>query len=198
VTKVHGKGEGAVVALDEVSVTLPSGSFTTIMGPSGSGKSTFLHVAAGLDRPDEGAVTFGDTELTRLSERRLTILRRERNIFAFTSIAVVNTLVMIALRRGRELALLRLTGSTNRQVRSMARWEAALIVAIGLGVGLAIAATALVPLSHSLTGDLRPYIPIRQVAAILGVSTLLAVVALAIPARRALRKRPITALASAE
>src|SRR4051794_27803009 len=61
VTKVHGKGESAVVALDEISLTLPAGSFTTIMGPSGSGKSTFLHVAAGLDRPDEGAVTFGDT-----------------------------------------------------------------------------------------------------------------------------------------
>jgi putative ABC transport system permease protein len=119
-------------------------------------------------------------------------------IFAFTSIAVVNTLVMIALRRGRELALLRLTGATNRQVRSMARWEAALIVAIGLGVGLAIAATALIPLSHSLTGDLRPYIPLRQLGAILGVSTLLAVIALAVPTRRALRKRPITALASAE
>jgi putative ABC transport system permease protein len=54
-------------------------------------------------------------------------------IFAFTSIAVVNTLAMIALRRGGELALLRLTGATPRRVRSMARWEAALIVAIGLG-----------------------------------------------------------------
>jgi putative ABC transport system permease protein len=54
-------------------------------------------------------------------------------IFAFTSIAVVNALAMIALRRGGELALLRLTGATPRQVRSMARWEAALIVAIGLG-----------------------------------------------------------------
>src|SRR5436305_9333651 len=119
-------------------------------------------------------------------------------IFAFTSIAVVNTLAMIALRRGRELALLRLTGATPRQVRSMARWEAALIVAIGLGVGLAIAATALIPLSHSLNGDLRPFIPLRQLAGILGVSTLLAVVALTVPTRRALRRRPIAALASAE
>src|SRR5262249_46614918 len=48
-------------------------------------------------------------------------------IFAFTSIAVVTTLIMIALRRGRELALLQLVGATRRQVRSMARWEAALI-----------------------------------------------------------------------
>lgn len=119
-------------------------------------------------------------------------------IFAFTSIAVVNTLVMIALRRNRELALLRLSGATKRQVRSMARWEAALIVAIGLGVGLAIAATALVPLTHSLTGGFRPYVPLRELGLILGGSTVLAVIALAIPTRRALRTRPITALASAE
>src|SRR5690242_2675811 len=65
-------------------------------------------------------------------------------IFAFTSIAVANTLIMIALRRRRELALLRLTGATARQVRSMARWEAVLIITIGLGTGLAITATALV------------------------------------------------------
>ena len=77
-------------------------------------------------------------------------------IFAFSSIAVVNTLAMIALQRGRELALLRLVGGTRGQVRAMARWEAGLIIAMGLGVGLAIAATALLPLSHALTGSLRP------------------------------------------
>jgi putative ABC transport system permease protein len=59
-------------------------------------------------------------------------------IFAFTSIAVINTLTMIALQRGRELGLLRLVGATRRQVRSMARWEAGLIITIGLGLGLAI------------------------------------------------------------
>jgi putative ABC transport system permease protein len=64
-------------------------------------------------------------------------------ILAFTSIAVVNTLAMIALQRARELGLLQLVGATRGQVRSMARWEAVLIVTIGLGVGLAIAATAL-------------------------------------------------------
>src|SRR5437762_13338723 len=78
-------------------------------------------------------------------------------IFAFTSIAVVNTLVMIALRRGRELALLQLVGATKSQVRSMARWEAGLIIAIGLGIGLAIAATALLPLTHALNGSLHPH-----------------------------------------
>jgi putative ABC transport system permease protein len=114
-------------------------------------------------------------------------------IFGFTSIAVVTTLIMIALRRSRELALLRLVGATPRQVRSMARWEAILIIAIGLGVGLAIAATALLPLSDTLNGGL-PYVPARPLAAILGVTTLLAFVSLALPTRRAFRKRPIEAI----
>jgi putative ABC transport system ATP-binding protein len=94
VTKVHGKGQGSVVALDDISVTLPKGTFTTIMGPSGSGKSTFLHVAAGLDRPDEGAVTLGDTDLTQLSERKLTILRRERIGFVFQAFNLMPSLTV--------------------------------------------------------------------------------------------------------
>ena len=119
-------------------------------------------------------------------------------IFAFTSIAVINTLVMIGLQRGRELGLLRLVGGTRRQVRSMARWEAGLIIAIGLGLGLAIAATALLPLSHALTGGLRPYVPLDQLGAILGVSALLALLALALPTRRALRTRPVEAIGVGE
>ena len=105
---------------------------------------------------------------------------------------------MIALRRGRELALLRLTGATKRQVLSMARWEAAMIVAIGLGVGLLIAAAALLPLSHALTGTLRPHVPPAQLGAILGVSTLLALLALTLPTRRVLRTPPITAAGHAD
>ncbi len=119
-------------------------------------------------------------------------------IFAFTSIAVVNTLMMIALRRRRELALLRLTGATTRQVRSMARWEAILIITIGLGLGLAIAATALLPLSHALTGGFRPYAPAGWFAAILGVSALLALVALSVPTRRAIRTQPVEAIGTRE
>src|ERR1700750_1990780 len=69
VRKVHGEGDGAVVALDGVSVAFSRGSFTAIMGPSGSGKSTLLHVAAGLDRPTSGSVALGETELDGLSER---------------------------------------------------------------------------------------------------------------------------------
>ena len=111
-------------------------------------------------------------------------------IFAFTSIAIVSTLIMIALRRRRELALLRLTGATTRQVRSMARWEAILIITMGLGIGLAIAATALLPLSHAFTGGFRPYAPAGWLAAILGISALLALVAMSAPTRRVLRTQP--------
>src|SRR5690242_8275332 len=83
VRKVHGRGVGAVVALDGVSAALSRGTFTAVMGPSGSGKSTLLNVAAGLDRPTSGTVSLGDIDLTRLSERRLTLLRRERIGFVF-------------------------------------------------------------------------------------------------------------------
>jgi putative ABC transport system permease protein len=119
-------------------------------------------------------------------------------IFGFTSIAVLNTLAMIALRRGRELGLLRLVGATRRQVRSMARWEAGLIIAIGLGLGIAITAVALLPLSQALTGSLRPYVPAGPFVAILGGSALLALVALALPTRRALRTRPVEAIGVGE
>jgi putative ABC transport system permease protein len=118
-------------------------------------------------------------------------------IFAFTSIAVINTLLMIALRRRRELALMRLVGATPRQVRSMARWEAALIITIGLGVGLAISAIALLPLSHALNGGL-PYVPFRPFAAIVGGTALLALVALVLPTRRMLRTRPVEAIGVGE
>src|SRR4051812_13098127 len=94
VRKVHGKGDGAVVALDGVSVELPRGSFTAIMGPSGSGKSTFLNVAAGLDRPTSRTVMLGDVDLAGLSERRLTILRRERIGFVFQAFTLLPSLTV--------------------------------------------------------------------------------------------------------
>jgi putative ABC transport system ATP-binding protein len=94
VRKVHGKGEGAVVALDGVTAALPRGSFTAIMGPSGSGKSTFLNVAAGLDRPTSGTVALGDVDLARLSERRLTIVRRQRIGFVFQAFNLLPSLTV--------------------------------------------------------------------------------------------------------
>jgi putative ABC transport system ATP-binding protein len=94
VRKVYGRGDGAIVALDGVSVALSAGSFTALMGPSGSGKSTFLNVAAGLDRPTAGSVTLGDTDLVALSERRLTVLRRERIGFVFQAFNLLPSLTV--------------------------------------------------------------------------------------------------------
>lgn len=145
------------------------------------------------DRASLDGATDGDREANRWLGPLFVVI-----IFAFTSIAVVNTLTMIGLQRGRELGLLRLVGGTPGQVRSMARWEAGLIITIGLGVGLAIAAAALLPLSNALTGSLSPTVPLDQLAAILGVSALLALLALMLPTRRALRARPVEAIGVGE
>jgi len=92
VTKRYGRGRAAVEALRGVSLELPAGSFTAIMGPSGSGKSTFLHCAAGLDRPTSGQVLLEGTDLAELREARLTRLRRDRIGFVFQSFNLVPSL----------------------------------------------------------------------------------------------------------
>ncbi|WP_079197841.1 ABC transporter ATP-binding protein [Streptomyces sp. CB03911] len=95
VTKVYGRGAGTVHALRGVSVDIPRGSFTAVMGPSGSGKSTFLHCAAGLDRPTGGTVTLGGSELTGLDETRLTRLRRDRIGFVFQAFNLMPSLTVL-------------------------------------------------------------------------------------------------------
>jgi putative ABC transport system ATP-binding protein len=72
-----------VTALDGVSIGFDRGTFTAVMGPSGSGKSTLLQCAAGLDRPTGGRVVLDGQDLTKLGERRLTLLRRRRIGFVF-------------------------------------------------------------------------------------------------------------------
>ena len=94
VSKVYGRGEGAVVALDGVSLGLRSGSFTAVMGPSGSGKSTFLHVAAGLDTPTSGSVRLGGVDVGGLSEAKRTALRRERVGFIFQAFNLMPSLTV--------------------------------------------------------------------------------------------------------
>lgn len=92
VTRRYGSGGTSVTALDHVSLAIPRGTFTAVMGPSGSGKSTLLQCAAGLDRPTSGSVTVGDTELTGLSETALTLLRRERIGFVFQAFNLLPSL----------------------------------------------------------------------------------------------------------
>jgi len=90
--KVHGDGDGAVRALDGVTVAFDRGAFTAIMGPSGSGKSTLMHCAAGLDTLTSGRASIGGVDLASLSDRELTRLRRERVGFVFQAFNLLPTL----------------------------------------------------------------------------------------------------------
>lgn len=111
VSKIYGSGDSEVRALDGVSVDFAQGAFTAIMGPSGSGKSTLMHCAAGLDDVTSGQVFIGDIDITRLGEKELTMLRRDRVGFIFQSYNLVPTLtagenislpLLLAGRKGNE------------------------------------------------------------------------------------------------
>ena len=91
-TKVYGSGDTQVTALDSVDVEIETGRFTAIMGPSGSGKSTLMHCHAGLDSLTSGQVWIGDVELSALSDKKLTALRRDAVGFVFQAFNLVPTL----------------------------------------------------------------------------------------------------------
>ncbi|TMM25503.1 MAG: ABC transporter ATP-binding protein [Actinobacteria bacterium] len=90
--KVYGEGDASVAALRGVTLEFAAAGFTAIMGPSGSGKSTLLHCLAGLDTPTEGHVFIGDVDITTLSERLLTQLRRDKIGFVFQAYNLIPTL----------------------------------------------------------------------------------------------------------
>ena len=90
--KVFGRGENAVTALDGVDVSIARARFTAIMGPSGSGKSTLMHCLAGLESATSGTIALDGQEITSMSQRRLTRLRRERIGFVFQSFNLVPSL----------------------------------------------------------------------------------------------------------
>jgi len=83
ITRRYGRDESAVEALAGVSIDVPVGQFTAVMGPSGSGKSTLMHILAGLDQPTEGTVTIAGLEISSMSDGELTRLRRRHIGFVF-------------------------------------------------------------------------------------------------------------------
>jgi putative ABC transport system ATP-binding protein len=90
--KVYGRDEAEVRALDGVTLDLFAAEFTAVMGPSGSGKSTLMHCLAALDTPTSGEATLGGTSLSRLRDKELTQLRRERIGFVFQAYNLIPTL----------------------------------------------------------------------------------------------------------
>ncbi|MFE2280379.1 ABC transporter ATP-binding protein [Streptomyces sp. NPDC059454] len=123
VHKTYG-GDQPVVALDDVSAVFARGTATAVMGPSGSGKSTLLHCAAGLDRPGSGTVRIGATDLSSMSEKQLTELRRSRVGFVFQAFNLVGALNV------EQNILLPSRLSGHRPDRA---WVAEVIGRVGLG-----------------------------------------------------------------
>ncbi|MGY1814974.1 ABC transporter ATP-binding protein [Blastococcus sp. SYSU D00820] len=125
--KTYGRGAATVHALAGASVAIPAGEFTAVMGPSGSGKSTLVHALAGLDGVDSGQVLLGDTDLTALSERHRTLLRRERLGFVFQAFNLIPSLT------AAENIALPLTLAGRRPDPD---WMAELVEMLGLGARL--------------------------------------------------------------
>jgi len=92
VTREYGDGESAVHALRGVSLEVPVGQFTAVMGPSGSGKSTLMHLLAGLDTPTTGTVHIGGEDITKMTDKQLTKLRRKHIGFVFQQFNLLPTL----------------------------------------------------------------------------------------------------------
>jgi putative ABC transport system ATP-binding protein len=123
-TRVYGTARQPVTALAGVDAAFARGTFTAVMGPSGSGKSTLLQTAAGLDRPTSCGVWIGDSELSRLSETKLTKLRRTRIGFVFQAFNLIG-----ALSVEENIVLpLRLSGGTPDR-----RWLAEVVERVDLG-----------------------------------------------------------------
>jgi putative ABC transport system ATP-binding protein len=92
VTRRYGEGDAAVDALRGITLDIAPGQFAAVMGPSGSGKSTLMHILAGLDLPTSGTVAIAGTDITRLSDKRLTLLRRHQIGFIFQFFNLLPTL----------------------------------------------------------------------------------------------------------
>jgi putative ABC transport system ATP-binding protein len=124
VARRYGEGESAVHALRGVTLAVPAGQFTAVMGPSGSGKSTLMHVLAGLDHPDEGVVRIGGEDITAMGDNELTLLRRRHIGFVFQSF----NLLPVLTAEENILLPMRIAG-----VKPDPGWVEAVLARVGLG-----------------------------------------------------------------
>ena len=170
-TRTYGEGGSAVHALRGVSLQLRAGEFTAVMGPSGSGKSTLMHLLAGLDTPDAGAVHIAGEDITRMSDRELTRLRRKHIGFIFQSFNLLPTLsaqenvtlpLAIAGRRPEPHvvdALLERMGLTERRDHKPAQLSGGQQQRVAIARALSAARRCCSPTSRPATWTRRPARP---------------------------------------
>jgi putative ABC transport system ATP-binding protein len=123
VSKRYGEGESTVDAVRGVTLDVPAGQFTAVMGPSGSGKSTLMHMLAGLDQPTAGRVVIGGQDITEMDDRELTLLRRKHVGFVFQAF---NLLPMLSAEENVVLPLSIAGEKVDR------RWVESVFAKVGL------------------------------------------------------------------
>ncbi|MEV1079271.1 FtsX-like permease family protein [Streptomyces sp. NPDC050211] len=184
VVAVYGRGLGlAAVTMDRASLAahVTSGFDSTLLVRGGDAQA-LASLGKVTDASGYAVEQNTDRELNAWANYTMAGV-----LGGFAAVAAVNTLVMTVLDRRRELGMLRLVGSTRRQVMRMLRWEGLLVAVTGIVLGTAIAAATLIPMMRGLTGE-APYVPPLVYAAFAGGAVGLGLLAVTLPARAALRR----------
>lgn len=191
----HGLGLGQVLLPYDVLAPHVRAAYDAEVLVSQTGGADTTAVAERLRALDVPGMTVTDrdgysTRLDKDLELDAWANRVMASVFGgFAAITAINTLVMVVLDRRREVALLRLTGTTRRQVQAMFRWEAAIVAITGIGLGTAIAWITLRGFARGATGG-SPYVPPLQGLGIVAVAATIAFGAMALPARSLMRRPP--------
>lgn len=185
VVAVYGRGLGlAAVTMDRASLAahVTSGFDGTLLVRGGDAKA-LAPLGEVTDASGYAAERTTDRELNAWANYTMAGV-----LGGFAAVAAVNTLLMTVLDRRRELGVLRLVGATRRQVMAMLRWEGLLVAVAGIVLGTAIAAATLIPMMRGLTGE-APYVPPLVYGSFAAAAVGLALLAVTLPARAALRDR---------
>ncbi|GAB2604519.1 ABC transporter permease [Streptomyces capparidis] len=185
VVAVYGRGLGlAAVTMDRASLAahVTSGFDSALLVRGGDAKA-LAPLGRVADASGYAVEQTTDRELNAWANHTMAGV-----LGGFAAVAAVNTLVMTVLDRRRELGMLRLAGATRRQVMDMLRWEGLLVAVAGIVLGTAIAAATLIPMMRGLTGE-APYVPPLVYGSFAATAVGLALLAVTLPARAALRDR---------